>query len=42
MVRCDMGFDMDYGLIPYTPQNIKNMDYYRKLKENNIKIPMTK
>lgn len=42
MVRCDMGFDMDYGLIPYTPQIIKNMDHYRKLKENNIKFPMTK
>ena len=42
MVRCDMGFDMDYGLTPYTPQNIKNMDHYRKLKENNIKFPMTK
>lgn len=42
MVRCDMVFDMDYGLTPYTPQNIKNMDYYRKFKENNIKFPMTK
>lgn len=42
MVRCDMVFDMDYGLIPYTPQNIKNMDYYRKFKENNIKFPMTR
>ena len=20
MVRCDMGFDMGYGLTPYTPQ----------------------
>lgn len=42
MVRCDMVFDMDYGLTPYTPQNIKNMDHYYNLKKRNVKFPMTK
>ena len=42
MVRCDMVFDMDYGLTPYTPQNIKNMDQYELLKKRNLKFPMTK
>ena len=37
-----MGFDMDPGLIPGTPQNINNMDYYKNYKSNNLKFPMTK
>lgn len=42
MVRCDMGFDMDYGLTPYTPQDKKNMDNYKIYKDRNLKFPMTK
>ena len=37
-----MGFDMDPGLIPGTPQNINNMDYYKNYKSNNLKFPITK
>lgn len=37
-----MVFDMDYGLTPYTPQNIKNMDQYKIYKNINLKFPMTK
>ena len=33
-----MVFDMDYGLIPYTPQNIKNMDQYKLYGELNSVI----
>lgn len=37
-----MGFDMDLGLTPSTPQNINIMSSYENLKKSNIKFPMSK